>query len=78
MVIPLRDIGSIWKGLGGGRHKSRQGGTSGESDKVRRVNTLSLLEIHSFELPSFLNMKGILVAFPQAGQPPAASLKVRK
>lgn len=65
MVIPLRAIGSVWKGLGGGRHKSKQGGTSGELDKVRRINTL--LEIYSFDFPSFNKMRGILVVFPQAG-----------
>lgn len=78
MVIPLRGIGSVWKGLGGGRHKSGQGGTSGEPDKVRRINALSLLEIHSFEFPSFDKMKETLVVFPQAGWPPVASLKVSK
>lgn len=74
MVIPLRGIGSVWKGLGGGRHKSKQGGASGEPDKVKRINTLSLLEIYTFEY----QMKGILVVFPQAGWPPVASLKASR
>lgn len=78
MVIPLRGIGSVWKGLGGGRHKSKQGGASGEPDKVRRINILSVLEIYNFEFLSFDKMKGILVVFPQAGWPPVASLKSSK
>ena len=71
MVIPLRGIGSVWEGLGGGRHKPKQGG---EPDEFRRINIISFLGFHSFEFPSFHETSGCLFSEKMA----SACLSPRK
>lgn len=78
VVIPLGGFGGGWEGLGGGRHKPKQGGTSREPDEVRRINTISLLGIHSFEFLAFEETSGHLSPGKVASSSPSPSKQRRR